>query len=305
MRRAAVAVVLVLAGCGGPTAATTQREPQPAAEPGAALDLGAGAVPLAVRLGDPRDTVRVRFKHPPAAGLLFDVDTGRVLWRLHPLRRRPIASLTKILTALVVDDRIEAGRKLRVSRRALNTTGSAVGMFKPGQRVGVSALLHGMLLPSGNDAARVLAEGAAGGSLHRFVRFMNETAAELGLRCSRFSTPSGLEDAGNRSCAADLAALARALLRRPRLAAIVARPRAVLPYPGRGGRLFLYNHNPLLLDRYRGVTGVKTGYTDAAGACFVATARRGSTELGVVLLDSPDIDRHARKLLDAGFATRP
>ncbi len=131
---------------------------------------------------------------------------------------------------------------------------------------------------------------------------MNETASELGLRCSQFSTPSGLEDAGNHSCAADLAALARALLRRPRLSVIVARERAVLAYPGKGGKLYLYNHNPLLLDRYRGVTGVKTGYTDAAGACFVATAKRGSVELGVVLLDSPDIDRQARKLLDAGFA---
>jgi serine-type D-Ala-D-Ala carboxypeptidase (penicillin-binding protein 5/6) len=295
-------LAIAVAGCGGTGA--TVRGPSPTTEPGAALDLGAGPVPLAVRLGDPRDTVRVRFKDPPAAGLLFDVDTGRVLWRLHPLRRRPIASLTKILTAIVIDERVPAGSRLRVSRRALNTTGSAVGMFKPGQRIGVSALLHGLLLPSGNDAARVLAEGAADGSLNRFVRLMNETAAEMGLRCSRFSTPSGLEDAGNRSCAADLAALARALLRRPRLAAIVARARAVLPYPGKGGRLFLYNHNPLLLNRYRGITGVKTGYTDAAGACFVATARRGSTELGVVLLGSPDIDGQARKLLDAGFATR-
>jgi serine-type D-Ala-D-Ala carboxypeptidase (penicillin-binding protein 5/6) len=295
-------LAIAVAGCGGTSA--TVRGPSPTTEPGAALDLGAGPVPLAVRLGDPRDTVRVRFKDPPAAGLLFDVDTGRVLWRLHPLRRRPIASLTKILTAIVIDERVPAGSRLRVSRRALNTTGSAVGMFKPGQRIGVSALLHGLLLPSGNDAARVLAEGAADGSLNRFVRLMNETAAEMGLRCSRFSTPSGLEDAGNRSCAADLAALARALLRRPRLAAIVARARAVLPYPGKGGRLFLYNHNPLLLNRYRGITGVKTGYTDAAGACFVATARRGSTELGVVLLGSPDIDGQARKLLDAGFATR-
>lgn len=301
MRRGLIATAVVLAGCGGP-AATTTRPPDRTPPAHTAIDPGAGVVPLAVRLHDPLDEVRVHFEREPGAGLLFDVDTGEVLWRHRPLRRRPIASLTKMLTAIVVDDRIRPGERVRVSRRALNTTGSAVGMFEPGMRVGVSALLHGLLLPSGNDAARVLAEGAADGSLNRFVRFMNETAARLGLRCSRFTTPSGLEDAGNRSCAADLAALARALLRRPRLAAIVARAHAALRYPGKGGRLFLSNHNPLLLEGYRGITGVKTGYTDAAGACFVATARRGTRELGVVLLDSPDIEKQARKLLDAGFA---
>lgn len=269
--------------------------------PGAALDLGTAPSPLAVRLADRRDTVRVKLRKPPAAGLLFDVGTGRVLWRLHPNRQRPIASLTKMMTALVVDARIAAGRKVRISRRALNTTGSAVGLFRSGTRIGVSTLLHGLLLPSGNDAARALAEGAAGGSISRFVRYMNEEAARLGLRCSRFATPSGLEDAGNHSCAADLAALARAVLRSPRLAAIVARRQAVLRFPTKGGRLYLSNHNPLLQNRYRGVTGVKTGYTDAAGSCFVATARRGSVELGVVLLDSPDIDAQARELLDRGF----
>ena len=176
-------------------------------------------------------------------------------------------------------------------------------MFKPGERIGVSTMLYGLLLPSGNDAARALAEGAARGSINRFVRYMNEAALRLGLTCSRFSTPSGLEDAGNRSCAADLAALAREVLRRPRLAAIVGHRSAELPFPTKGGRIYLYNHNPLLLEGYPGTTGVKTGYTDAAGACFVATARRGAVELGVVLLGSPDIDGQARELLDRGFAS--
>ena len=130
---------------------------------------------------------------------------------------------------------------------------------------------------------------------------MNRRAAGMGLICTHFSTPSGFRDAGNHSCAGDLAALARAVLRTPRLARIVGRRSAVLPFPIKGGKLYLYNTNPLLRERYRGTTGVKTGYTVAAGRCLVATVRRGRTRLGVVLLRSPDPGRQARRLLDRGF----
>ena len=109
----------------------------------------------------------------------------------------------------------------------------------------------------------------------------------MGLKCTRFASPSGLHD-GDISCAGDLAALARAVLRTPRIARIVRRRSAVLPFPIRGGKLYLYNTNPLLRARYRGATGLKTGYTYAAGRCLVATARRGRTGLGVVLLRSRD-----------------
>ena len=98
-----------------------------------------------------------------------------------------------------------------------------------------------------------------------------------------------------------LAAIARAVLREPRLARIVRRRQAVLPFPIKGGKIYLYNHNPLLRQGYRGVTGVKTGYTVAAGRCLVATVRRGQVRLGVVLLHSPDPATQARKLLDRGF----
>jgi D-alanyl-D-alanine carboxypeptidase len=124
----------------------------------------------------------------------------------------------------------------------------------------------------------------------------------MGLVCTRFSSPSGFVDRGNHSCAADLAALARAILREPRLASIVRRRQAVLPFPIKGGRIYLNNNNPLLRAGYAGTTGIKTGYTDAAGRCLVATVRRGGRQLGVVLLHSPDPGTQARKLLDRGFA---
>jgi serine-type D-Ala-D-Ala carboxypeptidase (penicillin-binding protein 5/6) len=232
---------------------------------------------------------------------VFDLDTGRVLWRRDPTRVLAIASLTKMMTALVVAERVPPGSKVRVTKEALRYRGSGVGMFPRGKWIGVNTMLHGLLLPSGNDAAIALAQRAAGGSVKRFVRYMNEKAQELGLVCTRFSTPSGFEDKGNHSCASDLAAMARAVLREPRLARIVGRRQAVLRFPIKGGKLYLYNNNPLLRQGYKGTTGLKTGYTDAAGRCLVATVRRGPIKLGVVLLHSPDPGKQAMQLLDRGF----
>jgi serine-type D-Ala-D-Ala carboxypeptidase (penicillin-binding protein 5/6) len=243
--------------------------------------------------------VRLRFEHEPSAGLLFDLDTGRVLWRRNASRVLPIASLTKLMTALLVVERVPRGGRVRITPQSLRYRGSGVGMLPRGKLIGVEAMLHGLLLPSGNDAAIALAQ-RAGGSVRRFVRMMNRRAAAMGLKCTRFASPSGL-DPGDHSCTADLAALARAVLRVPRLARIVGRRSAVLPFPIRSGRLHLYNTNPLLRERYRGATGVKTGYTIAAGRCLVASAERAGTRLAVVLLRSRDPGRQSRRLLDHGF----
>jgi serine-type D-Ala-D-Ala carboxypeptidase (penicillin-binding protein 5/6) len=262
---------------------------------------GTAPSPLAVRLDGAPDPIAIDFKKPPKAAIVFDMDTGKVLWRRNPTKVLPIASLTKMMTALVVVDRVPEGSKVRITKEALKYTGSGVGVLPRGKWIGVNTMLHGLMLPSGNDAAIALAQRAAGGSEKRFIRYMNEKAAKLGLRCTRFSTPSGIKDAGNHSCAADLAAIARAVMLEPRLTKIVKRKQAVLPFPIKGGRLWLYNHNPLLRANYPGTTGLKTGYTDAAGSCIVATARHGDVKLGVVLLNSPDIGKQAMQLLDRGF----
>jgi D-alanyl-D-alanine carboxypeptidase len=171
--------------------------------------------------------------------------------------------------------------------------------------VGVTPLLYGLLLPSGNDAARVLANNV-GGTIPHFVRLMNQRAHQLGLTCTRFVGPDGYDDA-NRSCPRDLARLAGVFMREPRLREIVGTSFASFPFPIKGRKLYLAGHNPLDLLRYPGWTGIKTGYTPLAGECFVGTARRGGLTLGVVLLNSPDSGRQAVKLLDRGFqaAHRP
>jgi len=306
-----VAVLIVLAAAlllapraGDPTPPRpVESAPGPLLESNVAPLAGGGTAPspLAVRMEDPRDAVHLEFKHMPASGLLFDVDTGRVLWRHRPTRVLPIASLTKMMTALIVADRLPDRARAKITKEVLSYTGSGVGLLPRGKKIQVRTLLYGLLLPSGNDAAIALALRAAG-SQAKFVALMNRRADAMGLVCTRFSSVSGIKDAGNHSCAPDLAALARAVLRQPRLAKIVRSRSAVLRFPIKGRKLYLYNNNPLLRAGYKGATGVKTGYTDAAGRCLVATARRGRIRLGVVLLDSIDPGRQAERLLDRGFA---
>ena len=260
----------------------------------------AAARPLSLELERLPDPVVIRFHRPPRAGLLFDLDTGDVLWRRNPTAALPIASLTKMMTALLIVKQLPPDAKVRITKEALAYKGSGVGVLPRGKRVKLETLLNGLLLPSGNDAAIALAQRASG-TVARFVERMNEQAAEFGLTCTRFSSPDGFEDAGNYSCPVDLAALARADLDEPRLARIVKRRRAVLPFPIKGGRLFIFNNNPLIRLGYPGITGLKTGYTAKAGRCLVVTAKRGGVRLGVVLLHSPDPAVQARKLLDRGF----
>jgi D-alanyl-D-alanine carboxypeptidase (penicillin-binding protein 5/6) len=308
MRRLGVLVAVVaLAGCGGSSGATrdvaTKRTvPGPlqvANGPAQAAD--PGSRPLTLELDAVGDPLIVPFKQPPRSGLLFDLDTGEVLWRRLPARILPIASLTKMMTALIVVQRSAPDDKVRVTKEALAYKGSAVGVLPKGKRVKLETMLNGLLLPSGNDAAIALAQRMSG-TVARFVARMNDQARRLGLECTRFSSPDGFEDAGNHSCAVDLAALARAVLDQPRLARIVRRRRAVLPFPIKGGRLYLFNNNPLLRTGYPGAIGIKTGYTDAAGRCLVAAAQRNGRRLGVVLLHSPDPGKQARQLLNRGFA---
>lgn len=292
--------------------ALTPSGPAVAPAPPAQATAGAPA-PYASRPGPVR--VTIRFKRPPRSGLLFDVRTGRVLWSRGAARRQPMASLAKMMTALVVVDRARTDERVLITRQAIAQDGSKVGLLPPGRRVRLETLLYGLLLPSGNDAAVALAQHVSG-SVPRFVAEMNAQARRLGLTCSRFSSPSGLQDRGNHSCVRDLAVLAREVLARPRLARIVATTQVGLPalVPRRvkrgkrkrtvwkPGRLWLSNHNPLLRAGYPGTTGVKTGYTDAAGRCMVATVRRGGRTLGVVLLHSPTPGYHAERLFNRGFA---
>jgi D-alanyl-D-alanine carboxypeptidase (penicillin-binding protein 5/6) len=245
--------------------------------------------------------VDTRLRLALRSGVLFDVDSGRVLWRRDPMRVLPIASLTKMMTALIVATHARAGAQVLVTPQAVHFTGSGVGLLPLGKHVRLETLLYGLLLPSGNDAAIALAQHVAGNRAH-FIGMMNSEAQKLRLTCTHFTTVSGVVDQGNHSCATDLAILAHALLKHPLLRKIVGTSGAVLPFPIKGHKLFLYNNNPLLRAGFPGTDGVKTGFTTLAGECLVATAKRGRTWLGVVLLHSGNPLAQAETLLNAGFA---
>jgi serine-type D-Ala-D-Ala carboxypeptidase (penicillin-binding protein 5/6) len=253
-----------------------------------------------IKLAPAQQQVRLNPKHL-RSGLLFDVRTGAVMWERAPGRELPIASLTKMMTALVAVAHSKPGDRVLITREATRFTGSGVGLLPRGRHVSERALLYGLLLPSGNDAAVALAQHVAH-TQTAFVAKMNDQARAMGLRCTHFTTVSGVVDKGNHSCASDLAVLARAVLANHLLARIVGSRNAILPFPIKGGKLYLYNNNPLLLTRYPGANGIKTGYTNASGPCLVATARRGRAWLGVVLLHSINPTGQAEQLLNAGFA---
>jgi len=263
------------------------------------LGLPLGAPPLRLTLADQRESVQAPFHHLPRAGLLFNLDTGRVLWAREPTRALPIASLVKMMTALLVVRSRPPDAEVPITKDAVNAPGSKIGLLPLHKHVPVETLLYGLLLPSGNDAAVALAENVAG-NVPRFVSEMNVEAAKLGLGCTRLTSPDGLDN-GNSSCAADLAELAHVDLEQPRIAAITRSASAILPFPIKGGKLYLYNNNPLLRYGYPGATGLKTGETEAAGLCLVGTAERDGVKLGVVLLHSPELGRQAAYLLNRGF----
>jgi D-alanyl-D-alanine carboxypeptidase (penicillin-binding protein 5/6) len=285
-----------------------------AGDDGAAVQVAAGGVAPATASGDssfeprspapvvlaPGDAFAVDWRKPPRAALVFNVDSGEVLYRRRPERMLPIASLTKIMTALTVTAATRPREAVQIPK-GLRYEGSAVGLLPRGRRVRIEPLLGGLMIVSGNDAALALADHVSGGE-RRFVAVMNEKARLWDLECTRFASPHGLSD-DDRSCAVDLAEMTRLAMREPRIAKLAGRAEAAYRFPIKGRKLYLSGHNPLIRAGYRGAIGLKTGYTGAAGRCFVGVARRGGRTFGVVLLHSPDPGKQAAKLLDLAFAT--
>ncbi len=224
-----------------------------------------------------------------ATALVIDLDAEQMLYSYRPTEPWPPASTAKLMTALVVVHNVDINQRVTVSVRAAGTPGSRMGLLA-GETLTVHDLLYGLLLPSGNDAAVALAEHVAG-SEAAFVGLMNELAAALGLKGTRFANAHGSDVPGQVTTASDLAILAQAVLSHPLLAQIVATPSAQI-----AGRT-LKNTNELL-GAYPHVDGVKTGTTDAAGECLIVSATRAGHRLIVVVLGSQDRYADVRALLD-------
>ena len=234
------------------------------------------------------------------SAILVDGTTGKVLWARWPHRRLPIASTTKIMTALVAMQRLGPHAVVTVDRSVRRIPPITEGL-RPGQRIEAWKLLYGLLLYSGNDDALALAV-AAGGTRSHFLALMNEKARALGLRDTHFRSPSGLVDRGNYSTAWDLAALTRYALWNPRFRAVVRTRVKHVPWPAPTYEKIYVNKNHLL-GSYPGADGVKTGWTTLAKHCLVASARRQGVHLVAVVLGADDSYADVEKLLDWGFAT--
>ena len=228
-----------------------------------------------------------------ACAALIDGRTGQTLYEKDADRRALIASTTKIMTGLLVCEEPELDREVTVPAAAAGLEGSSM-YLRCGETISLRALLFGMMLHSGNDAALTLAISVSG-SEQAFVRQMNLRAQTLGLRQTHFANPHGLDSGENYSSARDLAMLAQTALQNQQFRTVVGTK--TITCAGRA----LTNHNKLLW-RYDGCIGVKTGYTRHAGRILVSAAERGESQLIAVTLADPDDWRDHAALLDYGFA---
>lgn len=231
--------------------------------------------------------------------VLMDAETGRVLFAQNAHLRLPMASTTKIMTALIALEQERLDDYFTVSTAAVHVEGSSMGLLE-GDSVSLRALAYGMLLPSGNDAANAAAMRIAG-SLPDFADLMNARAEEIGLDDTHFVTPSGLNDPNHYSTAYDMALLAREALKNPLFAEICSQSKAVVQYGNPPYNRWMQNHNRLLRS-YEGTVGVKTGYTTAAGRCLVSCAERDGIKLIAVTLNCPDDWNVHAKLYDSYFS---
>jgi serine-type D-Ala-D-Ala carboxypeptidase (penicillin-binding protein 5/6) len=231
------------------------------------------------------------------AVLVADGRTGDVLYRRGADERMPMASITKLMTAIVTLEHARPGESVTVSRQAVGQGGSSI-FLSPGERLRLRDLLAAALIQSANDSAYALAAEVGDGSIRRFVRMMNAKAAELGLDGTNYVRPDGLDAAGHLSTARDTFRLAQVAMEEPLIRELVRTRTTEIA----GGRK-LRSWNDLLWT-YPGLIGVKTGHTDRAGWSEVAAARRKPTTVYAVILGSPSRARRnadLTKLLDWGF----
>lgn len=234
---------------------------------------------------------------PAQAAYLIEANSGRVLFAQNENERLPMASTTKIMTALLA---IESGRldeTVHVPAEAVGVEGSSMHL-RAGEAITLRDLVYGLMLTSGNDAAVAIARFLDGGT-EQFATRMNARASEMGLCGTHFVTPNGLHDPEHYTTARDLALLGAAALENPVFAEIVS-----AKYRTTEGsvRHTLKNKNRLLWE-YEGGIGVKTGYTKKAGKCLVFAAERGAMKLVGVVLNCPSMWDTAKTMLDEGFSS--
>lgn len=233
------------------------------------------------------------------SAVLMEVQSGKLLLEHNAHQRLPMASITKVMTALVALQLASKDTVITVSPQALGVEGSSVYLLE-GEELTLEQLLYAVLLESANDAATAVAIGVAG-SVDAFAQEMNRQTAALGLSDTHFVNPHGLDDEEHYTTAADFAVIVRCALENELIQTIVSTRKATIPYDGQENGRVLLNHNKLL-RMYEGCTGVKTGFTKKSGRCLVSAAQRNGVSLIAVTLNAPNDWADHTAMLDYGFS---
>lgn len=250
--------------------------------------------------------VYVSAENTPALSLsaecavLIEAESGDVFFAKNADEIRPMASTTKIMTAIIALEYEDISHTVSVSKDAVGVTGSSIYLYE-GEKLSLEELLYAMMLESANDAAAAIAIEVAQ-SVEAFAVLMNEKAAGLGLDDTNFTNPHGLYDENHYTTARNLAALTAYALKNDDFRSIVSTHKRVIPLNNCEGSRVLINHNKLL-TRYNGAIGVKTGYTIKSGRCLVSAAERNGLTLIAVTLNAPDDWNDHITMLDYGFNT--
>ena len=229
------------------------------------------------------------------AGLAVDLNSQTILYAQNFDEKLPIASLTKLMTALVVMEKLNLNQRVRVNKLDTSVIGSSMGLL-PDEQITVRDLLKGLLIASSNDAALVLAR-AAGGSQEEFVKLMNAKSRQLNLNSTSFTNPVGYDHKDNYSTADDLVKIVNEFLSSPVLSDIVQTRETVVYSIDKKNIHKLRTTNKLLLEDSK-VTGIKTGFTSGAQGNLIIRAKEGDKDVVTVILGSSNREEDSRLLLD-------
>ncbi|WP_413088839.1 D-alanyl-D-alanine carboxypeptidase family protein [Terribacillus sp. 179-K 1B1 HS] len=229
------------------------------------------------------------------AAILMELSTGRILYEKNATDPKRIASITKIMTAIIAIESGKMDEEVTVSKNAVYTEGSSI-YLEEGEKIPLKDLVYGLMLRSGNDAAVAIAEHV-GGSEEGFTHLMNEKAAWLGMQDSHFDNPHGLDTETHHSSAYDMALLTKYAMQNDTFRKISAAKQ----YKADTKKYAWGNKNKMLTRYYEYSTGGKTGYTKKAGRTLVSTAEKDGMELVVVTINDPDDWRDHMNLFDWGF----
>ncbi len=234
------------------------------------------------------------------SAVLIEQSTGKVLYEKNAHERLPMASTTKIMTAICAIEHADLAGVVTVDARAVGVEGSSMYLEK-GEHLTLEDLIYGLMLSSGNDAAVAIALHISG-DIDSFAQLMNETAQKIGAKNTSFRNPNGLDHSEHYTTAYDLALITRYGMEFEKFREIVATPSKKVPWESRGYDRSLTNHNKML-KIYEGADGVKTGFTKKSGRCLVSSATRDGMQAIAVTLNAPDDWNDHTHMLDYAFDT--